>query len=178
MSPTLRIVRPGAGLALAAMLWPLAGAAGPCAVETQSAARAACLDHAAEVALNATDARIERFAGTVQGGGAASARFAEDARARQADWRREMEAACGSKPDRVARAACRREAAIARDRAVASLLAEAAAALGTGGALDPALGDVEILVPLPRPPRGPALPYLELDPDALLAPPAGAQFPN
>jgi len=164
----------GFGLSAGALAGPFTGtfaAAPECAIETLPAARAACLDFAADTRLAAIDAEIERLASGAQGARPEAIReFRSVANARQAAWREAMEAACANAgaatigDARVAQGECRLAQSRSRLDEIRRLVADALVAQGRGPALPGLTGeDVEIFVPLPRrPPRGPGRPYLDL----------------
>jgi uncharacterized protein YecT (DUF1311 family) len=180
-----RPVRAALAALAIALAWPSAGGAGsapPCALETRPAARAACIGHEADLALNRIDALLARFAGgPVASAGEGPPALEGATAAGQAAWRRRMERACrragagdrAGARDAVARQHCRLARAGARLRALRRLVAQTHAARGLPPPpwLAPP-GSVKLLVPLPRrAPRGGARPYLELRPPPGRPPP-------
>lgn len=108
-----------------------------CTIESLPAARAACLELAADGLIAWMDGEIERFGLSAQGASAETlASFLGQARARQARWAAGLAARCAGdgRGNRLAAAECRLAEAEARASRIAALLSEAEDALGAAPA--------------------------------------------
>ncbi len=101
----------------------------PCRVETEPAARAVCVAHAADALVAGMEAELVAAAGRLAAVAPATAEaLLREAGQPQAAWRRAMEAGCPLAP--LPRARCRLAEAEARAEAIARRIARAAARHG------------------------------------------------
>lgn len=148
-------------LALIALSTPAIGAepGRACVIERLTQAKAACLEVEAETRAAGIEARIATATSDLQAAYGPEIRaFEAELAASQARWRYEVDQVCRTRAagDAVAFQTCRLAETVARSEQVDESLAIARERLGALTAADLGLDNVEVLIPLPNAPGGPA----------------------